>query len=89
MYNLEVQKVGILVLGAKIIKQIKIDTEYLTLTQLLKEEGIVGSGGQVKWYLQETPVQLNGVTEARRGKKLYPDDIVQLASGERFQIVKV
>lgn len=70
------------------IKKIKLRGEYLTLTQLLKEEGIVQSGGQVKFYLKESPVQLNGQREQRRGKKLHDGDQVVLTSGESFQIVK-
>ncbi len=87
-YNLIVKLTHRGVLGAKIIEQVKLTDNFMTLTQLLKEAGIVGSGGQVKWYLQETPVKLNGVTENRRGKKLYPNDVVELASGEVYQIVQ-
>ncbi|MFD1466568.1 S4 domain-containing protein YaaA [Lapidilactobacillus mulanensis] len=70
------------------MKQVRLADEYLTLTQLLKEEGIIGSGGQAKFYLQENPVLYNGESENRRGKKLHPGDVVKLNSGEEFQIVK-
>ncbi|MGX7052271.1 S4 domain-containing protein YaaA [Leuconostoc palmae] len=55
-------------------KTVKITTEYITLTQLLKEENIISSGGQAKYYLMDFPVQLNGEKENRRGKKLYDHD---------------
>lgn len=49
-------------------KTIEITTEYITLTQLLKEENIISSGGQAKYYLMDFPVLLNGEPENRRGK---------------------
>ena len=52
------------------IKEFKLTSEYITLGQFLKEESIISSGGQAKWYLQDNPVLLNGVKEQRRGKKL-------------------
>lgn len=62
-----------------IIKEFKVKGEYITLSQFLKEESIISSGGQAKWYLQENPVFLNGVKENRRGKKIRPDDQVEIA----------
>ena len=49
-------------------KNVFIDTEYITLGQLLKEEDIVSSGGQAKWYLKDHAVKLNDEPEDRRGK---------------------
>lgn len=40
----------------------------------MKEESVISSGGQAKWYLKDNPVKLNGDLEDRRGKKLYPGD---------------
>ncbi|WEV39808.1 S4 domain-containing protein YaaA [Lactobacillus sp. ESL0684] len=62
----------------KTIKEFKIKGDYITLSQFLKEESIISSGGQAKWYLQENPVWLNEVKEARRGKKLRPGDQLQV-----------
>ncbi|KRM13886.1 hypothetical protein FC15_GL000507 [Lapidilactobacillus concavus DSM 17758] len=70
------------------LKQVKLTADYLTLTQLLKEEGIIGSGGEAKFYLHDFPVTYNGEPEDRRGKKLHAGDVVKLSSGEEFQIVK-
>jgi len=66
-------------------KNIKITTEYITLTQLLKEENIISSGGQAKYYLMDFPVLLNGETENRRGKKLYHHDEI-IVDGETYII---
>lgn len=50
--------------------------ECITLQQLLKACDIISSGGQVKEFLQETPVMVNDQREYRRGRKLYKDDVV-------------
>ena len=59
-------------------KQITIDRPFITLGQLLKEEGIIPTGGAAKWYLKENQVLVNGEPDDRRGRKLYPDDQVVL-----------
>lgn len=56
----------------------------MTLSQFLKEESIISSGGQAKWYLQDNPVMLNGESENRRGKKLHPGDLLEVA-GEKYE----
>ena len=60
------------------IKEFKVTSEYITLGQFLKEESIISSGGQAKWYLQDNPVLLNGVKEQRRGKKLHSGDKLEV-----------
>ena len=62
-----------------LIKTLAINGEYITLGQLLKDENVVSSGGQAKWYLKENPVLLNGEAEDRLGKKLYPGDKLEVA----------
>lgn len=56
------------------IKNFKIKGDYITLSQFLKEEDVISSGGQAKWYLKDHPVILNGESENRRGKKLHAGD---------------
>lgn len=56
----------------------------MTLSQFLKEESIISSGGQAKWYLQDNPVMLNDESENRRGKKLHPGDLLEVA-GEKYE----
>ncbi|UDI77014.1 S4 domain-containing protein YaaA [Staphylococcus taiwanensis] len=46
----------------------------ITLGQFLKTEGIIESGGQAKWFLQDVEVLINGERETRRGKKLADQD---------------
>lgn len=70
-----------------IIKEFVIKGDYITLSQFLKEESIIASGGQAKWYLQEHPVVLNGEAENRRGKKLHVGDELKV-NGEHYQFRK-
>lgn len=56
----------------------KLKTDYITLGQLLKIVDIISSGGQAKWFLQENDVLINGELDNRRGRKLYPNDLVEI-----------
>ena len=59
--------------------------DYITLQQFLKLSGIVSTGGQSKLYLQEADITVNGEKENRRGRKLYPEDIV-VVEGKKFVV---
>lgn len=56
-----------------LVQEVTVEGE-ITLGQFLKTEGIIESGGQVKWFLQDYDVLLNGERETRRGKKLADQD---------------
>ena len=64
------------------MKLVKINTEYITLKQLLKMENIISSGGEAKFYLADNLVLVNNETESRRGRKLYPNDIIVVGEEE-------
>lgn len=57
---------------------IKIDTDFITLGQLLKITDLINTGGEAKYFLLENKVYLNDVLENRRGKKLYPGDKIKI-----------
>ncbi|MGI6782404.1 MAG: S4 domain-containing protein YaaA [Acholeplasmataceae bacterium] len=57
---------------------IKIDKEYITLSQLLKLTDLIDTGGEAKYFLLENKIFLNDVLENRRGKKLYPGDKIRI-----------
>lgn len=66
---------------------VTIDGDYITLAQLLKFTDIISSGGMAKPFLAEYQVFLNGDLEDRRGKKVYPGDLVEIpAIQASFQI---
>ncbi len=54
---------------------------------MLKEAGIIDTGGMAKWYLSEHIVYVNDQEENRRGKKLVPGDTITLEDGTKFEIV--
>ena len=56
----------------------KLFDDYITLQALLKETGIIQSGGAIKTFLSEYPVLFNGERENRRGKKLRVNDTISL-----------
>ncbi|MGL4949855.1 MAG: S4 domain-containing protein YaaA [Anaeroplasmataceae bacterium] len=69
------------------MEMIKIDTEYITLQQLLKISNTISSGGESKFYLSTYKVYVNNELENRRGKKLYPNDVVIIEKVE-YKIIK-
>ena len=54
----------------------------LRLDQFLKWQGLVGTGGEAKFRIQQGDVRVNGELEQRRGRKLQPGDRVTLAGQE-------
>lgn len=60
----------------------KIDTEFIKLDSFLKLMGWVGTGGEAKMLIQDGQVLVNGEVETRRGKKLYPGDVVNFFDEE-------
>ncbi|MEG0260112.1 MAG: S4 domain-containing protein YaaA [Lysinibacillus sp.] len=69
------------------MKDITIDTEYITLGQLLKITDAISSGGMAKWFLQEHEVFVNGEIDDRRGRKLRDGDLVNIPGCGRFRII--
>ena len=56
----------------------KLNSDYIKLDQFLKMVNIISTGGEAKHFLEENIVLVNGVEEHRRGKKLYPGDVVNV-----------
>lgn len=69
------------------MREIGIETEYITLGQLLKMTDTINSGGMAKWFLSEHEVFVNGEAENRRGRKLRPTDLVNIPEFGEFRIV--
>lgn len=65
--------------------QFKLEEEYITLQQILKACDVIASGGQIKPYLAEHTVLVNGEKEDRRGRKLRTGDVVE-ADGKTIVI---
>ena len=53
---------------------ITIKDEFIKLGQALKLAGLVSSGVDAKFLIQDGQVKVNGEVDIRRGKKLYLGD---------------
>ena len=68
------------------MKELKINTEFITLQQFLKIENIISSGGEAKYFLAENEVFVNGELENRRGRKLYHGYSIKVF-GKEYSII--
>jgi ribosome-associated protein len=60
----------------EIMEKIKLRDEYIKLGQALKASGMVESGVDAKFVIENGFVRINGQVEYQRGKKLRSGDIV-------------
>ncbi len=60
------------------MEKIFIHTEFIKLQQALKLAGLVDQGSDVKFYLSEGMVTVNGEDATERGKKIRPGDVIEL-----------
>ena len=67
------------------MEKISISTEYIKLDQFLKWVGIVDSGTDAKFVIQSGEIKVNKEVELRRGKKLYPEDVVSF-EGKEYKV---
>ena len=58
--------------------EIPIQTEYIKLDQLLKFSGIAENGADAKDMILDGIVSYNGAVCLQRGKKVRPEDVVQI-----------
>ena len=63
----------------------KKEVSYITLGQFLKLAEYVSSGGEAKRLILTFSITVNGEEENRRGRKLYPGDVV-IIDGESHTI---
>ena len=66
---------------------IKLKEDYIKLGQALKAAGLVDSGVESKFVIQDGLVLVNGNVELQRGKKLVDGDIVEF-EGNQIKIEK-
>ena len=65
--------------------EITINTEYLTLGQFLKLADIIQSGGEAKSFLAQNKVEIDGISDNRRGRKLRGGEIIEIL-GQTYEI---
>jgi ribosome-associated protein len=64
------------------VSEVAIRGEMIRLGQLLKVAGVIDSGAEVKAFLAEQTVLVNGEREDRRGRQLHPGDVVTVGELE-------
>lgn len=64
------------------MQEIRIKDEFIKLGQALKLAGLVDSGVDAKFVIQDGEVKVNGAVEVQRGKKLHEGDIISFQNEE-------
>lgn len=59
--------------------------ETIKLDQFLKWIGVASTGGEAKLMIQSGKVNVNGIMETRRGRKLVHGDCVSV-EGENYRV---
>jgi len=67
---------------------IEINTDVIQLDQLLKWAGLIESGGQMKFLLEDQKIKLNGEQVTAKRKKIVPGDIVEIIGQGSWQVKK-
>ena len=65
---------------------VKITSDYITLGQFIKFVGIISNGAEAKGYLANNEAYINNELDTRRGRKIYPGDVVKVDNKE-FKVV--
>lgn len=60
------------------MNKVYIHTEFIKLQQVLKLAGLIDQGSDVKYFLSQGKVLVNGEVATERGKKIRHGDIVEL-----------
>ena len=67
--------------------QIRETDEFIKLGQALKKAGLVESGVDAKFVIQDGLVKVNGETELQHGKKIHDGDLISY-NGETVKVSK-
>ncbi len=69
------------------MKEVKIETEFIKLDQLLKFVGIAETGGQSKMIISDGLVKVNGELTKARGKKIKKGYTVEIKDMDSFIVI--
>lgn len=67
--------------------EIQIKDDFIKLGQLLKLANAVSDGVEAKLLIQDGKVKVNGEVDTRRGRKVYPKDVVS-CQGQEIRVVE-
>jgi len=68
------------------MEKIAIHTPYITLGQLLKLVDLVSGGAETKQFVATHRIDVDGESENRRGRKLYPGHKIEIDG--RFYLIE-
>ena len=66
--------------------EIRIKDEFIKLGQALKLANVVSDGVEAKIVMQDGRVKVNGEVDERRGRKVYPGDVIDF-NGEEIRVI--
>ncbi len=69
------------------MKEIKIHTPEIKLTQFLKWAELTSTGGESKNMIREGKIKVNGEVVKVPGKKLFPGDLIEVEGVMSLKIV--
>jgi len=69
------------------MQEIAISTQLIQLDQLLKWEGLIETGGQIRPMLDEGLILVNGQKATERRKKIHPGDMVEIKGVGIWKII--
>ena len=70
------------------METITIRTEKIQLDQLLKKEGIIETGGQVRFLLEDKMVYLKGALVTEKRRQIHVGDILKIVDVGEFKIAQ-
>ncbi len=68
------------------MKEIKIETEFIKLEQIMKFASMVQTGGEAKMLINQELVLVNGEICTQRGKKIRSGDVIEF-DGETYKVI--
>mgnify|MGYP002590349739 FL=1 len=68
------------------MEAVVISDDFIKLGQLLKLANMVSSGVEAKIVIQNGEVKVNGEIDPRRGKKIFPNDVVEY-KGQQVTVI--
>jgi len=71
------------------MREVEITKEPVELYKILKFEGMTSSGGEAKLVIEQGQVNVNGMVETRKRKKIVSGDVIEFNNEQiHIQLIK-
>ncbi|MCW8900286.1 MAG: RNA-binding S4 domain-containing protein [Gammaproteobacteria bacterium] len=71
------------------MREVEINKEPVELYKILKFEGMTASGGEAKLVIEQGQVNVNGMVETRKRKKIVSGDVIEFNNEKiHIQLIK-